>query len=551
MASDHFQSETTERGGPTRRTYLGALSGLLATGGLRGASADPVTASERGGPWQGISLSDSGATITEDLSHLDVGRSLTATALEDEHDVRIDLDVDASNPNVVHVQSDLGIEPGEDDLWGAIYEHYQSFRPTRRNHLYVVPPGTWLVETNDIRLEAHEFFGIAGTPQSTLRVNDQDVDRMMTVGTIDTSLPHAQRTVMQDLEIDIRGDFDCGIGRWYTYTFGLIQRVRMRGARNRLHPVYGGDRHTIMIDGVIPGTTNVIRHCHLNNWDISHDSPQVGHAIAFGSETNNRGLNIWEGCQVTGYTDNGFYVSSNSGRNILIGCTASNCAGAAFRIGANDVIRNCNLYMRQQPAHPWTGLWIENGSGQHVQNFYVRNEVRKPTEIIRCTQDGQAVLNNVRIDDRGTDGRIMRINDSDSNLTIFESCKINDRSAPSISDYGVYVQSSNVRFRDCMFDIASQSDSDRNGIFVNGRGNDVDSLYLDGCEVSADVASLRFADSGEKHNVLHTTFHDMVMSDSDADLEKVLWIGNHHEGRTRFNGQRSNWQGCCNWGFDV
>lgn len=538
----------------SRRSYLGSVSGLVATVGLAGATSDhsleSPEASAVSRPWQGISVSDSGESVSGDLAHLDIGSSLAATRVGD-HQVRIDLDTDEPYPDIIDVHTDLGVEPEEDDLWKAIYDHYQSFSPTDRNHMYVVPRGTWLVETDDIHLEAHELFGLRGNPWATLRVNDQDVDRMMTVGTIDDSLPHAQRTVLQDLEIDIRGDMDTGIGRWYTHRFGLIERVIMRGSRNRLHDDYGGDRHTIMVDGVKPTTTNLIRGCHLNNWDVSHDAPQVGHAIAYSSEPNHEGLNIWEGCQVTGYTDNGFYMSTSSGRNLIQGCTAVNCAGAAIRIGENDVVRNCHIYMREAPAHPWSGIWLENGGGQVVEKVYIENRIAKPTEIIRCTHDGHARFTDVHVEDAGTDGRVIRVNDDDETKTIFNSCTFHGRTTPERSDYAVYVQSSNVRFQDCSFDFASETESDRHAIFVTGRGSDVDRFSLDHCIIDADGATLRFGDDGKRHRVEQSEFGALVMSDADVTLEEVLWIGNHHDGRTIFHGDRINWQGDFNWGFDV
>ncbi|WP_121744210.1 right-handed parallel beta-helix repeat-containing protein [Natronorubrum halophilum] len=556
MVSDQEKDgPRTNEHGTSRRSFVGALAVSGVSGGIVGRSSRGLKGSNEAastqGPWQGIDLSDSGTNVTNDLSHLDLGQSLAATELEGDNSFRVDLDVESPNPNIVNVRTDLGVESNEDDLWVAIYDHYQSFSPSNRNHMYVVPPGTWLVETNNIHLEAHEFFGISGNPSATLRVNDQDVDRLMTVGTTDDTPPNAQRTVMQDLAVDIRGDYDAGIGRWYTYRFGLIERITMLGTRNRLHPEYGGDRHTIMVDGIKSTSTNLIRGCDLNNWDVRHDAPQVGHAVAYSSEPSHVGLNVWEGCQVTGYTDNGFYMSTSNGRNLISGCTAVNCAGAGIRIGDNDMVRNCKIIMREEPAHSWSGLWLENGGGQVVEKLYIRNLIQKPTEIIRCTQSGQAQLKNVHINDDGGNGRTIRVNDNDDSQTTFSSCTITDRSSPTTSDYGVYVQSSNVQFRDCDFDFESRSGNDRHGIFVNGRGENVDTLGIANCSVDADGASLRFADSGEKHHVQNSIFEALVMSDADASLTDVLWLGNHHEGDTVFHGARENWKGDFNWGFEV
>ncbi|WP_247001362.1 right-handed parallel beta-helix repeat-containing protein [Halosolutus gelatinilyticus] len=561
--TDDPSAAQSSTGTVSRRTYtrlLGALGvggSLTAAQSMRSNGDDIAAAAQNRRPERrGITVSDSGSTVDDDVTHLDFGGALTAVGSDDSGDeadsVRIQAADDSSNANIVNVRDDLGVEPQQGDVWGAIYDHYQSFSPTNRNHRYVLPAGTWHVETDNIHLNAHEYFGLVGEPFATLKVTSQDVDRMMTVGRIDDSLPHAQRTVMKDLQVDIRGEYDAGICRWYTYSYGLIENVSMRGRRDRLNPTYGGDRHTIMVDGRQTTTTNIIRGCHLNNGDTSYNQDtHVGHAIPFSSEIYNLGTNIWEACQVTGYIDNGFYVSNNSGRNIITGCHARNCAGAGIRIGANDYVRNCRITMTEQPGYPWSGLWLENGGGQIVDGLTVHNSIEKNTEIVRLTQDGPARLVGVHITDDGGNGRAIRVADNDRTRTVFHSCSITDRTSPTVSDYAVYVRSSNVVFKDCEYDLESQSEQDRHGFFVSRQGTNVDRLVLNGTDIDADGASLRFAESGRAHNVESTVFDGLVLSDSDTTLEEALWVGNRHEGDTAFRGERINWKGDFNFGFTV
>ncbi|WP_137288463.1 right-handed parallel beta-helix repeat-containing protein [Natronorubrum halophilum] len=548
--------------GVTRRSYvrlLGALgvgSGLTASQAAASNGNDVGTATPDGRTAQhGITVTDSGADVSEEVTHLDFGGSLSPVSSEnggETHSVQVQPQDTPSNPQIVNVRSDLGVERQSDDVWGAIYEHYQSFSPTNRNHRYVIPSGTWSVETNDAHFDAHEYLGIVGDPYATLKVTDQDVDLLMTVGRADDSLPHAQRTVLTDLQVDIRGNYDAGLCRWYTYTYGRMENVSMRGRRDRLNPNYGGDRHTVLINGVRSTTTNIIRGCHLTNGDTPYDrSTHVGHAIPFSSEPPNRGTNIWEGCQVRGYIDNGFYVSTNSGRNILSGCHARDCAGSGFRIGANDSVQNCQITMTEQPNYPWSGLWLENGGGQVVNRLHVQNNVRKNTEIIRLTQDGPARLSNIHITDEGTDGRAIRIADNDQTQTVFEGCTITDRTSPSTSDYAVYVRSSNVTFRDCEYDLKSQSNQDRHGIFISRQGTNVNQVTMNNTDIDADGASLRFGESGRDHNIESSDFDGLVMSNANATLQDVLWVGNRHRGPTVFHGNRSNWKGDFNFGFTV
>ncbi|WP_226042967.1 right-handed parallel beta-helix repeat-containing protein [Natrinema sp. DC36] len=507
-----------------------------------------VAAAQNQGSGNGITVSDSGTTIDDSTNHIDFGASLSASeSSEDTVEIQ-----EKTNPYTVNVRTDLGVQPEQDDLWGAIKDHYTSRPPTERNHRYEIPAGTWYVETDNIHFDAHEFLSIVGDPYATLKVTDQDVDRLMTVGRIDDSLPHAQSTVMKNLEVDIRGDYDAGICRWYTYTYGLIQNVSMRGRRDRRNPNFGGDRHTIMVDGRRVTTTNIIRGCHLNNGDTHYDrDTHVGHAIPFSSEIYNRGTNIWDGCQVSGYVDNGFYVSNNSGRNILRGCHARDCSGAGFRIGANDYIEDCRITMTEQPGYPWSGLWLQSGGGQMVKGLTIRNEVEKNTEIIRLTQDGPAHLTDVHITDKGGDGRAIRVADNDEAQTVFEGCTITDHSSPSISDYAVYISSSNVVFRDCEYDLNSQTEQDRHGFFVSRRGTNVDQLRMHNTQIEPDGASLRFGESGRAHNIESSNFDGLVMSDPGTTLEDVLWVGNRHRGTTAFRGERSQWQGDFNFGFDI
>ncbi|SEV83713.1 right-handed parallel beta-helix repeat-containing protein [Natrinema salifodinae] len=528
---------------------LGALGlGAAITGAAASSSQGVDVAAAQSEDGRGIAVSDSGTTVDDDVTQLDFGGELSvADAGGDTVSIQSD-----TNPNVVNVRDDLGVEPEADDLWGAIEDHYTSFAPTNRNHCYEIPAGTWYVETDNVHFDAHEFLGIVGDPFATLKVTDQGVDRLMTVGTIDDSLPHAQRTVMRDLQVDIRGDYDAGICRWYTYKYGRIENISMRGRRDRRNPDFGGDRHTIMVDGRQPTTTNIISGCHLNNGDTHYDrDTQVGHAIPFSSEPYNRGTNIWEGCQVTGYIDNGLYVSTNAGRNIITGCHVRNCAGAGIRIGANDYVQNCRVTMTEHPGYPWSGLWVENGGGQIVDGLTIHNTVEKNTEIVRLTNDGPARISGVHITDEGGDGRAIRVADNDETRTVFEGCTITDRTSPSVSDYAVYVRSSNVVFKDCEYDLKSQTDQDRHGFFVSRGGTDVDRLVLHNSHIDADGASLRFSESGRDHNIENAVFDGIVMSDPDTTLEDVLWVGNRHRGNTYFRGDRPGWQGDFNFGFDL
>ncbi|WP_226041947.1 right-handed parallel beta-helix repeat-containing protein [Natrinema sp. DC36] len=554
METDHqHDGSTGTTGDTTRRSYIRSLAaiglGSVVTGtAASGSQGTGVAAAQTDASARGITVTDSGTTIADTVSQLNFDGSLSATqSAPNTVSVRGD-----TNPNIVDVRDDLGVEPEGDDLWAAIEDHYTSFKPTERNHRYEIPAGTWHVETDNIHFDAHEYLGIVGDPFAVLRVTDQDVDRLMTVGSLDASLPHAQRTVMRDLQVDIRGEYDAGIARWFTYRYGHMENVSMRGTRDRLNLEYGGDRHTILVDGVRSSTTNVISGCHLGNGDTASDrSTHVGHAIPFSSDVYNHGTNFWEGCQVSGYIDNGIYVSGDDGRNIITGCHVRNCAGAGIRIGPNDYVQDCQITMTEHPGFPWSGLWIESGGGQLVSQLLVNNQIKKDTEIIRLTQDGPARLTDVHIGDEGTDGRAIRINDNDHAPTLFEGCTITDRSSPTISDYAVYVRSSNVTFNDCEFDIGPQSSTDRHGVFVTNGGEDINRLELDSCTVEADGASLRFAESGADHTVESSFFEGLVMSDPETTLSSVLWVGNRHYGETNFAGERAEWQGDFNFGFDV
>ncbi|WP_408958511.1 right-handed parallel beta-helix repeat-containing protein [Natrinema sp. 74] len=550
MEDDHQTDRSTRTSGTTtRRSYVGLLAamglgGAVAATGQRG---NGIAAAQSGGAADGLSVSDSGTTVGDGVTGLDFAENLSATQSgENEVTVRGE-----TNPNVVDVRDDLGVTPEDDDLWGAIEDHYHSFEPTERNHCYKIPAGTWHVETDNVHFEAHESLGIVGAPFAVLKVTDQDVDRLMTVGTLDTSLPHAQRTVMRNIQVDIRGEYDTGIARWYTYTYGHMENVSMRGRRDKLNPTYGGDRYTIMVDGVKHTTTNVICGCTLTNGDTRYDrSTHVGHAIPFSSDIYNHGTNFWEGCQVADYIDNGIYVSGDDGRNVVTGCYVRNCAGAGIRIGPNDYVQDCQITMTDHPGYPWSGLWLENGGGQLVSQLLIDSQIETETEIVRLTQDGPARLTDVHITDEGTDGRAIRVNDDDVKPTIFDGCTITDRSSPTVADYAVYVQSSDVTFDNCEFDISSQSSTDRYGVFVTNGGDGIDRLALDGCTIDAD-ASLRFAESGEGHTVESSFFEGLVMSDTGTTLSSVLWIGNRHNGETNFGGERDGWQGDFNFGFDV
>ncbi|SEP92865.1 right-handed parallel beta-helix repeat-containing protein [Natrinema salaciae] len=540
------------RGETSRRSYVRMLGALGIGGALSGVAAtssrNAGIAAAQSQEAASIAVSDSGTTVDDDVSHLDFGESISVT----------DTDADTvtvrgeTNPNVVDVRDDLGVEPEADDLWGAIEDHYYSFEPTERNHCYKIPAGTWYVDTDNVHFGAHEFLGIVGEPFAVLEVTDQDVDRLMTVGTIDTSLPNAQRTVLRNVQVDISGEYDAGICRWYTYRYGLIENVSMRGQRNKREPTYGGDLHTIMVDGRLPTTTNVIRNCHLVNGDTYYDrDSHFGFAIPFASEIYNRGTNHWESCKAAGYISHGFYVSHDSGRNVLSDCHTHNCGAAHIRLGTNDSAQNCRISMTEHPGVPWTGLWLEDDGNQRIDGLNVTNEVRKNTELVRLTQDGPARLTNVSLTDTGTDGRAIRIDDSGDAQAVFDRCSLTDRTSPSVSDYAVSVRSSRVTFTDCEFDVSSQSSTDRHGLFVTDGDGSIDRIRIDGCSIDSDDASLRFAESGADHSVESSFFDGLVMSDPDTELSNVLWTGNRHYGETDFRGERVQWQGDFNFGYEL
>ncbi|WP_255168033.1 right-handed parallel beta-helix repeat-containing protein [Natrononativus amylolyticus] len=555
MSSNENSGQSNGDRTESRRAYLHRLGAVGLLAGVAGVSA---TGRASGTPGvtgaRGVSVTDAGRTLVEDVSRLELGEGLAG--IENGDSVQLQATQAAvesnSSPSVVNVQSDLGVEPESDDVWGAIYEHYSSFQPTQRCHKYVIPCGTWHVETDSIHLDAHEYFGVVGDPYAVLRVTDPDVDLLTFVGSSDDSLPHAQRTEMKDLRVDIRGDVDAGIGRWYTYGYGHVENVEIRGRRDRRNPEYGGDRHTLKLSAIRPEATNVARNVRFNHGDTAYsEAAGPGHAIPFSAEPPHVGTNIWERCQATGFLDNGFYVSTSTGRNLIVSCLARNNAGANIRLGPDDVVLNSRIVMDAQPEQPWTGLWLQNGGGQSVMGLRCESTIQKSTEILRCTQDGPATISDLHIEDGGNGGRAIRIQTSGDGRTVFENCSIVDRTTPTAADYAVYVRSSRVTFRDCRFDVASQTGVDRNAIIVHSPSAPVDQLTIDDCEISADDVSLRFARNGADHNVTGTILRSRVTSDSGTTLSRVLWTGNRHYSPVALNGSQDDWQGDFNWGVDL
>lgn len=553
------QPRQSENTGPTesRRSYLQKLGAAGLVTGLAGASvasAESAGASTDPSAPGGVTVTDADASLVENVSQLELGSGLSG--IERGDSVRIDAAqsnvATHANPEIVHVQEDLGVQPEQDDVWGAIYDHYSSFVPAQRCHKYVIPCGTWYVETDSLPLDGHEYFGVVGDPHAVLRVNDQNVNLLMRVGNASSSPPHAHRTEMKNLQIDIRGDHDAGIGRWYTQRYGHIENIEIRGRRARRDPNYGGDRHTLMVCAIRPEASNAIKNVRFPQGDKRFPGESgVGHAIPFSAEPPHVGTNIWERCHVTGFKDNGFYLSNNDGCNLIVSCVARNNSGANIRLGSNDVVLNSMVMMDRAPNHPWTGLWLENGDGQMVKGLRIYNSIQKNTEIVRCTQNGPATLSNMHINDTGSGNRTIRVSTDGTGNTIFEKCSITDRTNPSTSDYGIYVRSSRVTFEDCQFDFESQSNADRHGIIVHTPSDPANQLTISDCEIEADGAVLRFAQNGWDHNVDKTIFRGDVLSDSGTTLSNVFWTGNRHYGTTSFSGSRSNWRGGSNWGFNV
>ncbi|WP_255170088.1 hypothetical protein [Natrononativus amylolyticus] len=418
----------------------------------------------------------------------------------------------------VHVGHDLGCDLDE-DVAEAIQAHYDGRPPESRCHRYIVPDSQlW-----NSRLEArdHVYLGIVGEGHSRIDVGE-DVSLLARI--------EGERHELRDLTLDVVGEsIDAGIARVSTTSYGLFENLAIEGQRNRIG--LKGDRHTLRLDATKEDAVNVARGIRFPDGDTYHEDEEdaVGYAIPISAEPDHVGTNLWEACYLEGWFDNGYYVTNGPGVNILRACTAVNCAGAAFRLGHRDRLEQCRIVVEDHPGHAWTGLWINEGDRQIVDGLEIEVDAAKTNEVIRCHQDGPAIIRNVHLVDTGGGGRQLSVRAP----TVLQDLEIEAETVADYDDYIAYLRGPDVVFERCRFIGADQGVATRHGMVV-----------MDGCSrptirdcvIETDGTALRFDVPVERWRLVDTDLIGDVLIRETCELDVAAWHGVSHDGDVRVNG---------------
>ncbi|WP_255168359.1 hypothetical protein [Natrononativus amylolyticus] len=361
------------------------------------------------------------------------------------------------------------------------------------DHCFVLPSGrySW---NSELSLTDFEFFGLVGAPAATLEIESDDVDLAFRLG---SGRGGASRTTLQNVTVDISGsdDRDAGIARINVEDRAVLENVTLRGQRYRQGP-NGGDRFTVLVNLTEETGLGTIRNVTLPDGDRETGNGSVGHAIPFSADPPHEGVNVFEGCYVEGFVDNGFYVANSPGKSILRGCTAKNNGGGNVRLGDGDVCRDSRIVLENgaDSAHPGCGLWLQGGSPL-AENVTI-DAPGAANDVIRVNSDadgGRICNSNVYLGP-DADAPAIRITQGGNDTlepVILENVTVHDDTRyDGDRGFSVLVRRGNVTLRDCEVRI-SESDELREGVYISEPDVRLDRCTIEvangGCVVNLDA----------------------------------------------------------------
>lgn len=291
----------------------------------------------------GLDVSDDGTVAT-----LDYGADGTLTIDEDGVSVPAAPDIDSHVARAIDIR-EMGHEswdvlnaadhgfPG--DLSGGDIAQLINDNPDKT---ILLPGGRYSLESplSFDETSARDSVRVIGKPHATIVVNDTAVEEFAQLGTSGGAGFSECHLENLSLEVDPANGYDAGWGRYWINDRFVTKNLQIKGERDRINE--GGGKYgllTNMVEKDAVGIHQGLRFADGENHDTS--LTQFDHTIGVSAEDTHVGTNIWLGCHVAKWGDNGFYVKDGSGANLLLGCTAANCGGANIRLGRNDTAISC------------------------------------------------------------------------------------------------------------------------------------------------------------------------------------------------------------------
>lgn len=166
------------------------------------------------------------------------------------------------------------------------------------------------------------------------------------------------------LVVDPEQGYDAGWGRFWIDDRVQNANLSIEGRRDYNGSDAPGDKFAYFCCMTTPSGLGVHRHIDLGDGDTPAGGSQFDHAIGVGVEPDHEGTNLWVGCYLENWWDNGYYVKDGTGRNILLGCEVRNCGGANIRLGTSDVAIACRSVwdLGTKESHDYAPADCKNGT---------------------------------------------------------------------------------------------------------------------------------------------------------------------------------------------
>lgn len=413
------------------------------------------------------------------------------------------------------------------------------------NSVFILPAGDYAVQSSlDLTDDASwDELAIIGKPHARLVVDDTAVDYLAWLGSSSGGTFSELRLQNLSLVVDGANSLDAGWGRFWIDDLIDNRNLSIEGTRDRYDGgdgsggAAGGDRFCYYADITTESGVGYHRNIQLTDGDTPYDSfDRQGHAIAIGSETAHVGTNLWIGCGVEEFWDNGFYVKDGEGQNILIGCYARNCGGSNIRLGTSDAAYACQSYwnydLANNAGYAGTLLDSDEGVGTTVDGFRAIND-SSTTEAVRIRSNSEvATYSNMYIENN-TSQFALRIRsssgDHEQGALKMDTVRIRDTGDTSIRSAAAEVDRPNVHLTDLSI-TTQNAGASRSCLKVANGGARVDGMsYLDSGATDYSV----IAGHGDGSSVVERILIDGIymnggvyIYDSTDDLQVLQLLDN-------------------------
>lgn len=374
--------------------------------------------------------------------------------------------------------------------------------------------------------DARDLLAVRGRGASNARlvVENPDVDYFAQLDTWDAPNPFPRLSLKNlDLVINDAADYtddeiDAGWGQWWIGERVDNANLRIVGRRS-----YGGDNpdgnkygyHCCMAN---PDAVGVHREIKLPDGDSLFDGQSAKEAaIGFSVEADHEGTNLFVGCYVEEFWDNGFYVKDGTGRSILIGCEAYNCGNSHIRIGKHDQVIDCRAKYdfdhSTVNADGIAGALLDSdeAEGTAVLGFRAINRNNTSSVVRIRTAAESATFRDLYIENDTSQNAIQLSQasaashgdvDDDTHhdgIVTIDGARVIDNGDGSVQSASIRTNRSNCRLRDVSTTLST--DSWRASVQVQKGSVRIDGCRFDARDAGGNPYEIEVGESGETYDV--------------------------------------------------